>query len=286
LGSPVRTFIWQNGVMRDIGTLGGPDATMASLNAQGQIAGSSTTDSTPHAATGGLATIHPFIWQNGVMRDLGTLGGTVAAAVSMNDAGEVVGNSNLAGDNSADPFLWNGTKMIDLGGFGGGFGQAQWINQRGDVAGFSFTTSGTADGFLWRNGKLIDLPPLPGSVNAFPQEVNNLDQVVGETDDANGNPIVAALWAGGRTYDLNTLIAPSSLRLVSAGYIDEKGDIVGFGLLPDGTQREYLLIRNPSVPLPATSTRASAQRRATRPGFGPLLGRQWGRYAYARYLVR
>jgi probable HAF family extracellular repeat protein len=271
MGSPVRAFIWQDGVMRDLGTLGGPDATVANLNAQGQVAGSSETDSTPNSSTG-LATIHPFVWQNGHMQDLGTLGGTLATAAWMNDAGEVVGTSSLAGDNAADPFLWTGTKMIDLGGFGGGYGQAMWINAQGDVAGFSFTTAGNSDGFLWRNGKLIDLPPVPGAVDAFPQSVNNLDQVVGETDDANGNPIIAALWAGGRTYDLNTLIAPSRLQLVSAGYIDEKGDIVVFGLLPDGSQREYLLIRNPSVPLPA-STVASPRRTATRPGFSALLDR-------------
>jgi probable HAF family extracellular repeat protein len=196
------------------------------------------------------------------MRDLGTLGGTLASVSGMNDRGEVIGMSNVAGDVCCDPFLWNGTRMIDLGGFGGGFGGTNWINEHGDVVGASVSNSGNFDGFLWRNGKLIDLPPVPGTVHAFPQNVNELDQVVGETDNADFTPIVAALWAGGRTYDLNTLIAPSSLQLASADYIDNKGDIVGFGFLPDGSQREFLLVRNPSVPLRATSTTARPLRAA------------------------
>jgi probable HAF family extracellular repeat protein len=261
MGSPQRTFLWQTGVMRDIGTLGGPDAMPVGINAHGQIAGSSPTEAAPNPSTG-FPTIHPFLWQNGHMRDLGTLGGTLATAAGMNDRGEVIGMSTVAGDFccGAHPFLWNGTKMIDLGGFGGGFGGTNGINQRGDVVGASLTTSGNFDGFLWRNGQLIDLSPVPGTVHAFPQNLNSQDQVVGETDDANFTPIIAALWAGGHTYDLNTLIAPSSLQLVTAGYIDDKGDIVGFGFLPHGTQREYLLIRNPSVPLPAKPSAARLAR--------------------------
>ena len=59
------------------------------------------------------------------------------------------------------------------------------------------------------------------------------------------------LWAGGHGYDLNTLIAPSHLHLVTAYYIDDHGDIVGRGTLPNGDQRAFPLVRNPSVPLPS-----------------------------------
>src|SRR6185437_4510983 len=57
-----------------------------------------------------VATLDPFLWQNGRMRDLGTLGGTMGVANWLNDAGEVVGSSSLAGDHTTHPFLWkNGT---------------------------------------------------------------------------------------------------------------------------------------------------------------------------------
>jgi hypothetical protein len=38
--------------------------------------------------------------------------------------------------------------------------------------------------------------------------------------------------------------------MVSASYIDDHGDIVGQGVLPNGEQRMFLLTRNPTVPLP------------------------------------
>jgi probable HAF family extracellular repeat protein len=52
--------------------------------------------------------------------DLGTFGGTESQAVFVNDHGEVIGTSNLAGDTGAHAFLWTQSGgMIDLGTLGG-----------------------------------------------------------------------------------------------------------------------------------------------------------------------
>jgi probable HAF family extracellular repeat protein len=88
--------------------------------------------STPNPVTG-LPTADPFLWQHGRMIDLGTLGGTFGSPGDLNDSGQVVGSSNLAGDIYYHPFLW--TKpgpMQDLGTFGGNFGQANVLNQAGE----------------------------------------------------------------------------------------------------------------------------------------------------------
>jgi len=249
-GTQARSFIWQDGKMRDIGTLGGPDAVSTTLNASGQITGQSYTNVTANAATG-VPTTDPFLWQRGHMLDLGTLGGTYGLANWLNDAGEVVGQSNLAGDQTAHPFLWKDGKMTDLGTLGGPYGFADWVSEHGDVAGAAQTASQAFHAFLWRHGTMTNLRPTGGAPWAFAEGVNDSGQVVGHDSDTQGQELAAVLWAGGHGYDLNTLIAPSRLHLVTAYYIDDHGDIVGRGTLPNGDQRAFLLVRNPSAPLPS-----------------------------------
>ena len=46
------------------------------------------------------------------------------------------------------------------------------------------------------------------------------------------------------------MIARSSPQLTNGEYIDDNGDIVGDGVLPNGEHRIFLLIPNDSLPLP------------------------------------
>lgn len=262
-----RSVIWQDGVMRDIGTLGGPDALSVTMNASGEITGQSYTSNTANAATQ-VPTQDPFLWRNGKMTDLGTLGGTFGVANWLNDAGEVVGQSNLAGDQTAHPFLWRNGTMTDLGTLGGDFGFATWISDQGDVTGAAQTSGQAFHAFWWHHGTMTDLPPSNGAPWAFADAVNDSGLVVGHDADTQGQELAAVAWAGGRAYNLNTLIAPNRLHLVTAKYVDNHGDIVGRGVLPNGDQRVFLLVRNPSVPLPATASATGSAARPL-PGSGP-----------------
>jgi probable HAF family extracellular repeat protein len=240
-GTQTRVFIWQDGVMTDIGSLGGPDTDLATMNARGQIAGDSFTNSTPNAATG-VPTIDPYLWQNGRLQDLGSLGGTLATVNWLSDRGEVVGQSDLAGDQSFHPFLWNGTRMLDLGTLGGDNGTAIYVNDAGEVVGKADLPDGTHDAFSWRNGVMRDLKPLYGAPCSYAAAVNNRGVVVGNASDCQGNIVAALIWINGVPYDLNTLVAPSTLHLTEAKYITDQGQIVGKGVFPNGDTHIFLLV--------------------------------------------
>jgi probable HAF family extracellular repeat protein len=259
-GTQTRSFTWQNGVTRDIGTLGGPDTLMNVANQLGEMTGQSYTDSTPNPATG-LPTLDPFLWASGHMQDLGGLGGTLGNGNWLNDRGEVAGVSDLAGDQAFHPFLWNGQRMMDLGTLGGGFGIANQVNDGGAVVGWATVPNDTtAHAFLWKNGAMTDLTGSGSAQCTVAEAVNASDQAVGDICGEND----ALLWANGRQYDLNTLVAPSNLQLVVANYIDGRGDIVGNGFLPDGSEHVFLLIRNRGVSLPAATAIAARAPREHR----------------------
>jgi probable HAF family extracellular repeat protein len=238
IGLPTHTFLWENGKMTDIGTLGGADAFPGS-SCSGQphnlIVGFSSISDAVNDATG-LPTIDIFMWKDGQMSDLGNLGGTlsgfaVESEVCANHREQVVGSSTTPGDLAAHAFLWSDGVMKDLGTLGGDNSEAVWVNDAGVIAGSSdlpgISGSQTHDAVVWINGKIQDLGTVPGDPCSRGRGINARGQVVGGSSDC-ANFLHAFIWENdGPMQDLNTLIASGSgWQLTNAFNINDRGEIL------------------------------------------------------------
>ena len=261
-GQEVRAFRWNGGSLQDLGTLGGNDAAAQAINENGEVAGLSYTGTEINDTTG-LPTVHPFIWRNGAMQDLGSLGGTLSIPASfafgpfgkfLNERGEVAGTSTLPGDETFHAFFWDKHHMIDLGTLGVRNSEAFFMSDNGEVLGRAEVslTPYVRHGFLWEKGRLTDLGAAAPCTRSSPLSMNSANQIVGDTgactDDPNDPNYFSAFYQekGKPPVDLNTLITPPSpIHLEDAGYINERGEISGGGFAPDGTLHAVLLVPIP-----------------------------------------
>lgn len=255
LVTQTRAVIWENGEVHDLGTLGGTDAIALFVNDGGQIVGQSyAVDSVPnpipHCEDSPL-TLHGFIWENGKMADLGTLGGSCAFPYAFNNSGQVVGQANLGGDSESHPFIWEQGKMKDLGALGGTYGYAGWLNDFGEVVGGATNEGDQALlAFKWKDGMMTSLGTLPGDACSVSDAINTHGQVVGGSGLTIPNwPACtdvlehAFLSENDRMIDLNNFVPDSSeLTLNEAVFINDSGEITGFGTLPNGDQHVFLLV--------------------------------------------
>jgi probable HAF family extracellular repeat protein len=127
-------FLWRNGVMTDLGTLGGNSAA-SGINSQGQIVGNSETPD---------GSAHAFLWEKGAMTDLGDF-----TPFDINAAGQIAGHKFVPEVQTNHAVVWTNGVLTDLGTLGGSFSFASAIDARGRVVGMSYTTAGEPHATLW-----------------------------------------------------------------------------------------------------------------------------------------
>lgn len=232
-GSPLfdnpanRAVLWRNGVVIDLGTLGGESSVATDMNDKGQIVGWS------HLG-GGSAANRAFIWEDGVMTDLGTLGGPNAMAWGINNHGQVVGSSMRA-DGTTRAFLWEKGKMSDLGVLSGGVSSsAAAINDHGDVVGLSSTSDlgCTPVPFIWHRGAMTAIS-LPGKSCVSGQftvrDISDAGHVIGGFTkfevDPFGPPVFWQpwIWRDGTALDLTGAVGDAGVFRVNSS-----GETVGY----------------------------------------------------------
>jgi probable HAF family extracellular repeat protein len=190
-------FLYSDGKLTSIGTLGGEYGQGRGINTSGQIAGYSTLPSGSYRA---------FLYTGGQMTDLGTLGADYSVAYALNDAGQVVGTSALIPEDQ-HAFLYGNGQMTDLGTLGGATSTAYGINTHGVIVGYSYN-SGT---------------------------------VVGLSTIQNSSYHAFISTNGGKMQDLNNMIsAGTGWVLQEAAAINDAGQIAGYGTI-NGQSHAFLL---------------------------------------------
>ena len=182
-----RAFLWDRGVMTDLGSLSeGHNVSASAINDEGQVVGVSEFTSGPDPLLG-FPPVHAFVWDKGVMTDLEAFpDAKLSIALGNNNAGQIVGLSTIPGD-------------VDL------------------------------HAAVWSKGTLTDLGTFPGDSDSNANAINARGQIVGASSGP--DTMRAMLWENGVGIDLNTLIpANSGWQLLYAAGINARGQITGFGI--------------------------------------------------------
>jgi probable HAF family extracellular repeat protein len=244
-------FVWDKGVLQDLGTLGGPDTYAYIISNSGKIAGTSYINNNPSPITG-VPSTHPFLWDNGKMIDLGSYGGDISGVWDVNNKGQVVGYMFYPGDQTWRALFSDNGVLIDPGDLGGQGSYLGWLNDAGDAAVGSFLSDHvTVHTTLWSKGQLSDIGSVGHDMCAQAIGINSRLQIVGLSEDRQPSCVGSFdsdargfLWeGGGPMVDLNPLIEnPSGLHVYQGLYISDSGQIYAQAVDAQSNNHVVLLV--------------------------------------------
>ncbi len=222
--------VWADGKVFDLGTMPGGDFSNAKA-----IASNPNPIIVGNWGNENVGPIHGFVWQDGVMTDLGPiLKANGSRAEDVNARGAITGwmREKLGGERIA--YLLDDGMVTILGPIPGGFtseGLAITSNSRTIVGVGKWVDRKTGDdfsrAFLWQDGQMTNLGTLPGFNHAGAFDVNDNLMVVGGASQPGGS---AFIWHDGVMRDLNEFIGPELGMDIEIAYaISSDGHITGVG---------------------------------------------------------
>lgn len=255
-----RGFVWDDGVMTALPTLGGENGFATGVNNRGQVVGwAETKVHDPTCNKPQVLQFRAVMWEpkeREVTQLHPLLGDSTSAATAINEKGQVIGISGkcdvAVGEfSAAHAVLWEHGHVKNIGNLGGvAWNTPMAINGAGDVVGFS-DPSGDADGsynaraFLWtKKHGIQDLGTLPGDQTSQALGINARRQVVGTSCGAIA--CRAFIWQDGVMQNLNKLAgAGFADSLASAQYINDAGKITG-RVVDHNTRMSFAFVATPA----------------------------------------
>ena len=251
-----RGFVWQNGKMRGLGTLGGNHSFAAGANNRDEVVG--WAENNCHDDTcvpPQVLQFRPVVWgpRKDQIRELPLIAGdTSGAATAINDQHVAVGISGICDQavgryTAKHAVVWSKGGVTDIGNLGAEFWNTPTaINQAGTIVGFAGVVgdpdANTLNAFIWTESDGMQLlPGLTGDVDIEAYGINNSGTVVGLSCDAAG-VCTAVRWDDGVVTDLNSVKGTFTDRLETAKDINDQGEITGRAISATSVRTTYLAV--------------------------------------------
>lgn len=231
--------LWDKGSVTNLGSVTGYDSGLAlSINNGGQIVGDSlmSVSTIPN-----VYNIRATLWSDGIVIDLGTLGGTESQPLSINDNGQIVGDSSITVNGAKQAVIWNANSINKPEAIGISGTIATDINNSGQVVGITGYPNPPSYATLWSNGSTTDFGTLGGPWNSA-SSINDAGQVVGSSGAS------ATLWSSNTgLLDLNNLLATP---LPGGTHLNGTFDINNVGQILAQANNGYYVLTPTTVPVP------------------------------------
>jgi probable HAF family extracellular repeat protein len=252
-GLYTHAFVYAQGAIHDLGTTGAPSLFSAatSVNTTGIVCG--------YGDVPDGSDIVSLCWTPGTPEPTRapTLGGSGSYADAVNEAGDVVGDSETAtkADHATAWFVDTGVAVDLQGDVVGRFSKAMDINEARQVVGIIQTPEGTS-GYRWQEGGLVPLPPLDGDKHSSAWAINNVGDIAGDsslpnpdtTGDLRRRPV---LYHEGHPVDLAARVQmiPGCTLETAVGVSDDGHVTVRGNCGPGAELQAFLLTPDPGMVL-------------------------------------